>query len=256
MDTTKVMARRLAPFMGIFGIFGIFVATSWISSCGGSGSKGGQQPVAGAETPAEQGQLTRDAWAKSQGLELKKFDLNRDKEPDVYKFFRIVEDPRNPGNQVEKIVRKEIDINHDGKIDVIRIYGDAEEVVEEHTDLDFDGLVDEVAFFKLGELVRKEIDINYDAAPDILKYYAKNTLQRIESDRDGDGRIDTWEYYEGGVIDRIGTDFDGDGEVDNWEKKKTVEAEAPTEDAVEEPAAEQTEGGAEAEGEAEAPEGG
>ncbi len=236
------MARRVAALVGTF------VATIGFTACGGSQTQEGPQAIA-AETDEGEPQ-NQDEFAEAHGLELKKFDLNRDKTPDVFKFYRLVDDPRNADEQIEMIVRKEIDINHDGKIDVVRVYDGDEEVTEEHTDLDFDGLVDEVAFYKQGLLVRKEIDLNYDGAADIKRYYSKKGIQRIEADRDGDGKIDTWEYYEGGAIDRIGTDLDGDGEVDNWEQMRepdVEEVEEPAEDeTVEQPGGEGEEGEGEA----------
>src|SRR5262249_12287677 len=86
-------------------------------ACGGGSSA--PAPVAAPIEAQENGPgADKEAWAKSQGLELKKFDLNRDGEPDIFKYYRMVDDPKNAGNKLEQMVRKEIDINHDGKIDV------------------------------------------------------------------------------------------------------------------------------------------
>ncbi len=168
----------------------------------------------------------KDAFAKENNLELKKFDLNRDEQPDVFKFYRLIKDPDNKEGVVEQLVRKEHDLNHDGRIDVTLLYNDDQIIQEEHVDLDFDGKVDEINFFDGGVLIRKEIDLNYDGKPDIQKFYRDKKIERIEADRNNDGRVDTWEYYEGGNLDRIGTDTTGDGQVDNWDTKKTAAPEA------------------------------
>ncbi|HSI03150.1 MAG TPA: hypothetical protein VLC93_01670, partial [Myxococcota bacterium] len=108
----------------------------------------------------------REAYAKERNLALKSFDLNRDKKPDVFKFYRIAPDPAAAGQNVEQLVRKDVDLNHDGKVDVIRLYDGKNQVTEERTDLDFDGRYDELAFFEAAQLSRKEIDLDYDGSPE------------------------------------------------------------------------------------------
>jgi hypothetical protein len=200
--------------------------TAALPACGGATAA----PAAAGPTPAEQASPgdDKEGWAKAQGLELKKFDLNRDEHPDIFKFYRAVDDPKNPGNRLEQLVRKEIDINHDGKIDVVQLWNADNEKTEEHTDLDFDGRIDEIVTFDHGLPARKSIDLDYDGKPDVTKFYADGRLQRIESDRDGNHMIDTWEYYESGELDRIGVDSDGDGEVDQWERKREAAPAEPT----------------------------
>ncbi|MBC7792448.1 MAG: hypothetical protein H7Z43_01970, partial [Clostridia bacterium] len=127
----------------------------------------------------------REAYAKANNLALRSFDLNRDDKPDVFKFYRIESDPAASGSNVEHLARKDIDLNNDGKVDVIRIYNDKNEVIEERTDLDFDGRYDELASFEHAVVVRKEIDLDYDGKPEIIRYYADNKIGRIESDRNG-----------------------------------------------------------------------
>lgn len=193
-----------------------------LGACG-SAEKGAPDPVA---APAVLDGHDRLAEAKAAGLELKQFDLNRDQEPDVFKYYRLEDDPQNAGNKLELLVRKEIDINHDGKVDVIRLYNDGQQVIEERTDLDFDGRIDEVATFDAGLLMKKEIDLNYDTKPDLTKYYDEGKLARIESDRNDDGMVDTWEYFVDGELDRIGTDTDRDGKVDDWERRRVPPTDA------------------------------
>src|SRR5689334_3068806 len=61
-----------------------------LAACGGSSQAA--PPVAGPADQAPGPAEDKEAWAKSQGLLLKKFDLNRDERPDIFKFYRQVDD--------------------------------------------------------------------------------------------------------------------------------------------------------------------
>ena len=159
-----------------------------------------------------------EAAAKQQGLELKKFDLNRDHNPDVYKFYIVIDNPKKPGEKIERLARKEVDFNYDGKVDLIRSYDEAEQIAEERMDLDFDGNFDLLNIYQGGAIIRKELDLNYDGKADIVKFYDHNQLARVESDRNLDGQPEVWEYYENGVLNRVGYDTNGDGQVDVWDR--------------------------------------
>jgi len=126
------------------------------------------------------------------------FDLNGDKKADVWTYTITVKG--EDGKDVERVSRKELDINWDGKVDISRNYDEREQISREALDLDFDGKVDQVNYYEKGKLVRKERDTN------------------------GDGKIDYWEYWEGDQVDRIGVDLDGDGNVDKWQKNPNSES--------------------------------
>jgi len=168
----------------------------------------------------------RKALGDDKGWTIRKFDLNRDDIPDVFKFYG----PTGEG-EATAMLRKEIDLNHDNRVDVVQLFDASGAKTSEHTDLDFDGRTDEISHFKEGSLILREIDFNYDGRVDISKKYVKGTLTLIESDRTGDGKVDTWEYFENGTVARIGVDRDADGIVDTWEQDKTaappVSASAP-----------------------------
>jgi hypothetical protein len=140
---------------------------------------------------------------------VREFDLNRDGKPDAYQFVKVVQ-----GEQV--VVRKENDVNFDGRIDIIRILSDRGELVEERFDGDFDGRIDVVVFFEKGAIVRKERDTNFDQKTDVWVYFEGGNIAREEADLNYDGRVDYWEYFEGGRLDRVGIDRDNDGTVDEW----------------------------------------
>lgn len=144
------------------------------------------------------------------------FDLNGDKKPDVWTY--TVKATGADGKEVERVARKELDINWDGKVDIARQYDEREQVSRESLDLDFDGKVDEVIFYEKGVVVRKERDLSSQGRPSLWVFYEKGQVARKERDTNGDGKVDYWEYWENNQVDRIGEDLDGDGNVDKWTK--------------------------------------
>ena len=143
------------------------------------------------------------------GLVEQQIDLNGDEIADVYNFYR----ERSEANRL--LVRKEVDLNWDSKIDV-RTWFTADGAIEkEEMDGDFDGRVDWIDHYKGGRRVMSEVDTDYNGAMDLFKYYENGKLRRKERDAKGDGRIDFWEYLdEKGNVLRTGRDLDGDGVMD------------------------------------------
>jgi hypothetical protein len=144
------------------------------------------------------------------------FDLNHDQFPDVWSFN--VEDKGPDGKPVMRLVRKELDINWDRKVDITRFYEDKDAVSREAMDLDFDGKVDQVNFYEKGLIVRKERDLDSNNQPDLWIYFEKGKIARKERDSNADAKVDYWEYWEADAVDRIGEDLNGDGVVDRWTK--------------------------------------
>lgn len=149
------------------------------------------------------------------------YDLNHDQKPDVWAYTLSVRG--EDGRQFDRLARKELDINWDGKIDISRIYNEQEQIEQESLDLDFDGRIDQVNFYEKSVIVRKERDLDPTQGPDVWLYYEKGKLVRKERDTDSDGKIDYWEYWEGDQVDRVGEDLDRDGQVDKWTKNPTSE---------------------------------
>jgi antitoxin component YwqK of YwqJK toxin-antitoxin module len=157
-----------------------------------------------------------------QGNEInREYDLNRDKKADVWKYFVVTQD--GSGKTSERLVRKEFDVNFDGRVDVIRFYDQSQMLSKESFDLDFDGRIDQINFYEVGQLVRKEKDLNFDQKTDLWIFHEQGKVVRKERDSNNDGKIDYWEYWENDQVDRIGEDLDGDGTVDRWSKNQ-VEA--------------------------------
>ena len=169
---------------------------------------------------ASQGTATSGAPAIHQpqaGEQVQAYDLRRSGKPDVWVYTVTSQDAT--GRPVERRVRKEADLNGDGKVDVVYYFDADGQVIKETLDLDFDGKVDDTVYFEKGKKVRSEKDLDGDGRIDTWNYYdANEKLVRKERDVKGTGKVDYWEYWENGAIDRIGEDLDGDGQVDRWTK--------------------------------------
>lgn len=137
-------------------------------------------------------------------------DVNGDGKADVYNYYRAGE-----GDDNTLIVRKEIDLNFDSKIDVVQIW-EKGAMTREEIDADFDGRVDWKDFYDQGERIRAEWDTRFDGNADVWRFYEGGVLVRVEMDTDGNTKVDYWEYYEGGTMQRSGWDLNGDGKIDKW----------------------------------------
>ncbi|MGV3621646.1 MAG: hypothetical protein ACO1OB_12555 [Archangium sp.] len=157
---------------------------------------------------------------KADGETVTEFDLNKDKKPDVWTY--TVKGVGADGKELERVSRKDLDINWDGKVDIARQYDEKEQISREALDLDFDGQVDEVIFYEKGLVVRKERNLTGGRAS-LWVFYEKGQIVRKERDTNGDGKVDYWEYWENNQVDRIGEDLDGDGNVDKWTKNPDSE---------------------------------
>src|SRR5262245_50954140 len=79
--------------------------------------------------------LSENIRQKQSGNEkVTEFDLNGDKKPDVWTY--TVDAKGADGRSFEKVTRKELDINWDGKVDIARNYDDHEQIEREALDLD------------------------------------------------------------------------------------------------------------------------
>ncbi|MBM4381273.1 MAG: hypothetical protein FJ086_18540 [Deltaproteobacteria bacterium] len=145
---------------------------------------------------------------------LTEFDLNRDQQPDV--FVYTVAAKTEDGRDFDRLVRKEMDLNWDGKVDVARQYDEEERIQFERLDLDFDGRVDQTNVYEKGTLIRKERDVGYTGRANTWVYFEKGKITRKERDTNNDGKVDYWEYWENDQVDRVGEDTNGDGTVDRW----------------------------------------
>lgn len=196
------------------GLFAIVVGSIFLLGavgCGGDGEKKKDK------TPGTSKVLRGADRYPNEGLIVVKADLNGDTIPDVYSVYK--EEAKGDDQPARRLVRKEIDVNFDGAVDIWRHFNESEKLIKEELDYNFDGRVDALNFFDKGKLVRKEVDVEFDQAADVFKYYKDGELIRVERDTNNDGRVDFWEYYERGILDRIGRDNNGDGRVDTWQER-------------------------------------
>ncbi len=143
-------------------------------------------------------------------------DTNQDQKPDVWKFYQTVD---VGGQKTEILTCKEVDLNHDGKVDLVSYYDDkGAQITMDEADADFDGKFDVTRYFVNGKKVREEFDTNFDGKTDVWQYFEDEKLVRQERDTNGDGKVDEWEYFEGGKLDRIGYDTTGTGTVNKWDR--------------------------------------
>ena len=183
------------------------------------------QPAAAPAT-GPTGGVGSDIHQPSAGEEhVQTYDLHRTGKPDVWVYSVTTQDAS--GRPVERRVRKEADLNGDGRVDIVYFFDADGQVTKETLDLDYDGKVDDTLYFEKGKKVRSEKDLDGDGRVDTWSYYdANEKLVRKVRVVMGTGKVDYWEYWENGAIDRIGEDLDGDGQVDRWTKGSEAPATA------------------------------
>ncbi|HVZ89934.1 MAG TPA: hypothetical protein VHG72_23435, partial [Polyangia bacterium] len=160
--------------------------------------------------------IDRSKCSEGGGRTLVTADTNQDHKADVWKFFQSVD---IGGQKTEVLTCKEVDLNHDGKIDLVYYYDDkGVGLIMDEADTDFDGKFDMTRYYANGKVVREELDTNFDQRPDVWRYFEDGKLVRQERDTNNDGKVDEWQYFEGGKLDRIGYDTTGSGKVDRWDR--------------------------------------
>ena len=212
------------------------LAVASSTAVAGCGSSKEQTKVAEAEPAAAAEPVQTESDASGA---IERIDVNGDGKPDVFKYYRVVDTPvaaaagnaeQKPGAKVVKkaLVRKELDVNFDQRIDIVQFYeGEPgkEALVREEMDLDFDGRVDSVRHYKDGNVTLVELDLGFDGRTDTWSYYQLTTgddgkpvnrLVERRRDTNGDGKIDVWEYYTKGALVKVGTDTNGDGQPDQY----------------------------------------
>jgi antitoxin component YwqK of YwqJK toxin-antitoxin module len=153
---------------------------------------------------------------KEGDLVVKRFDLNKDGQADVIKYFERFKSPDNPDVTMERIEKKEVDVNADGRIEITRYYDDEGNAKRETVDVNLDGTIDATNYYDGGKLARKEIHGEDGKSIIATRFYLGGELQRVERDRNDDGKVDYWEYYENESLQRIGRDLNGDQKIDRW----------------------------------------
>src|SRR5689334_4169451 len=120
---------------------------------------------------------------KTGKLEMLKFDSKGDGYFDTFSYM--------DGN---RIVRIEIDANHDGVIDRWEYYDAEQKLVKIGASRGGDAIVDAWSYPRPdGTIERTEISAKRDGKVSRTEYFEGKALVRAEEDTDGDGKIDKWE---------------------------------------------------------------
>lgn len=168
---------------------------------------------------------------------IKPFDINNDKTIDMWKIYTREKALIDEETGKIRLLRKEVDTNFDGKVDIWLYYNVNENLTKEERDTRFENNVDNVLFYDNGRVVRSEsftIEANRedndalgDAShrkPNIIKTFRNGVMTRIERDNNADGILDEWEIYDAnGKLVQIGQDSNGDGKVDIWQRFSAME---------------------------------
>jgi hypothetical protein len=111
---------------------------------------------------------------------------------------------------------QKIDINGDGRPDIIHVVRDGREVCRV-VDLNLDGAFDAFIYYdEKGQERRRESDFDRDGRPDEVARYEHGAIVLKERETNFDNKLDTWDYYEGGRLVRRERDSDGDKIIDQW----------------------------------------
>jgi hypothetical protein len=177
---------------------------------------GTDSPQRGAEVSTDQKQISF-CEENDAGERVCEYDTDGDGSGDIIKKFVHYTNPDDPSVRKSRMISKEVDLNSDGKMDVLRKYNEFGAMITEDLDMNLDGRFDMVNYFDNNTLVRRELLNEETGAIVARQFYHKSELLRVERDRDGNQKMDYWEFYEAGTLDRIGTDIDGDERADVWQ---------------------------------------
>lgn len=113
---------------------------------------------------------------------------------------------------------EKLDLDYDGKVDVLREYDDAGLLTVERRDLDYDGRIDDERTFTDGVITEERSGFGFDGKWHHWTFFENGKKVREEVDINQDGRVDEWRYFENDKLVRIGTDSDGDGLPDSFRR--------------------------------------
>lgn len=160
------------------------------------------------------------------GLLLEEFDVNKDGVIDNRAYSQPLDRFGEPLESLEgytpstlprsRMVRREIDLNHDGLVDLVKHYDFKGQILREEVDSDFSGVVDRITHFSNGFVARRELDVDENGIFEERRFYIRGKIFRVEFDENQDGQTEYWQFYTDGVLTRAGKDIDGDRVIDEW----------------------------------------
>lgn len=75
---------------------------------------------------------------------------------------------------------REVDMNGDGRKDMLVYFEPDGRKLREEFDHDYDGIVDVKSYYEQGKLSRTEIDYNHDGKADVVQYFEAGKMVRSE----------------------------------------------------------------------------
>jgi len=96
--------------------------------------------------------------------------------PDVARVYK-----RDGGFRSPSVLScREVDLNGDGRKDMLVYYEPDGRKLREEFDHDYDGVVDVKGFYEQGKLVRQELDVNHDGKADVVQHFEAGKMVRSE----------------------------------------------------------------------------
>lgn len=209
------MRRAIAPTRAVVPWILLSVCGAVLAACGAAEAQR-REALEGARSGTLVDRGPSDRYP-TEGLLVDAFDLSGDNTADLWKLQASVRERADDPEPRLRLVRKEVDSNFDGEVDIWFHYNARELLVRQESDADFDGTIDLVEYYEAGHIVRREVFRDGSSVPSAVRHYREGRLIKIESDSDGNGTIDTWEIYSLGQLVQVGHDRDGDGKVDFWD---------------------------------------
>lgn len=96
--------------------------------------------------------------------------------PDVARVYKREGGFRSPS----VLSCREVDLNGDGRKDMLVYYEPDGRKLREEFDQDYDGVADVKGFYEQGKLVRQELDVNHDGKADVVQHFEAGKLVRSE----------------------------------------------------------------------------
>jgi hypothetical protein len=155
---------------------------------------------------------------------VERYDLNADGNGDLEKVFIVF---KNAQGEEQKLIReKRLDLDYNGKFDMIARYDAKGQLVSESMDLDFDGKFDAENTYRDGHLVIQHLAPGFDGRVAVWnEFNEKGELIKKGRDTTTDDqfqRPNYWEYYDEQKLVRIGYDRDGDGKPEYFEDSEVL----------------------------------
>lgn len=154
-----------------------------------------------------------------EGLIVEAADIHGNDRAAIWKIYSEEKENIDDRDKTKKLVRKEVDSNADGDVDVWFLYNSLEKLYKEEADTDFNGKIDLISYYEDGRVVKRERFEDDFETPVATSFYREGQMYKIERDSNRDGKVDTWEIYQGMLLTQRGVDIDNDGRVDQWEAR-------------------------------------